>query len=126
MIFEFIELEFHGKILKIFYGSSTIKNFQNFSEYIFLKNSRARLVAYFEQPFEYFKHTYTLFYKLFHSHVYQKHSNNIYIYFFFINKNTQTILFKLLYQTHLSFWSSSFKTKKGDTFQHIFKTTVYC
>ena len=96
MVLEFIELEFHGKILKIFYGSSTIKNFQNFSEYIFLKNSRARLVAYFEQPFEYFKHTYTLFYTLFHSHVYQKHSNNIF--FFFINKNTQIILFKLPYQ----------------------------
>ena len=43
MVLEFIELEYHGKILKIFYGtrvnSSTIKNFQNFSEYNFSKNS---------------------------------------------------------------------------------------
>ena len=70
MVLKFIELEYHGKILKIFYGSSTIKNFQNFSEYIFLKNLRARLVAYFEQSFEYFKHTYTRFYTLYHSHVY--------------------------------------------------------
>ena len=34
---------------------------------------RFRLVAYFEQPFEYFKFTYTLF----HPHIYQKYSNNI-------------------------------------------------
>ena len=38
---------------------------------------RARLVAYFEQPFEYFKYTYTYFHAHFHQHVYQKHSNNI-------------------------------------------------
>ena len=34
MVFKFIELKYHGKM-----NSSTIKKFQNFSEYIFSKNS---------------------------------------------------------------------------------------
>ena len=38
---------------------------------------RFRLVAYFGQLFEHFKFTYTLFYTLFHPHIYQKYSNNI-------------------------------------------------
>ena len=43
------------------------------------KNSKitAYLITHFKQLFEYFKYTYTHFYIFFHSHVYQKHSNNI-------------------------------------------------
>ena len=41
MVLEFMELKYHGKILKIFYGtrvnSSTIKNFQNFVKVYFFK-----------------------------------------------------------------------------------------
>ena len=42
-----------------------------------LSEMRACLVGHFNQLLEYFKHTNTHFYTLFHSHVYQKHSNNI-------------------------------------------------
>ena len=35
------------------------------------------MVAYFEQPFEHFKHTYIHFHTFFYLHVYQKHSINI-------------------------------------------------
>ena len=42
-----------------------------------MQEGEARLVAHFEQSFEYFKHTYIYFQTLFHPHIYQKHSNNI-------------------------------------------------
>ena len=40
MVLEFMELEYHGKILKIFYGTRvTIKKFLENLKYIFSKNS---------------------------------------------------------------------------------------
>ena len=59
----------------------------------------ACLVAHFKQIFEYFKHTYTHFYSLFHPYVYKKHSKNI----------TQTPL------PNISFWKIQ---KTWDCFIH--------
>ena len=41
------------------------------------ENIMGYLVGKFKHTFEYFKQHYTHFYTLFHSHIYQKHPNNI-------------------------------------------------
>ena len=44
---------------------------------IFVKNTRPRLVELLNNSFSVFKQYYTYFHSLFHSHIFQKNTNNV-------------------------------------------------